>query len=364
MSILSRIMKSRRRKDYKLGQNAFARIRRLFVMLLAVLVLHALAMVLFEKMSWAQGLWLSITTATTVGYGDTSAATPFGQLATVILMYVIGISLLAQLASEYFEFRLETRTRQIKGLWNWKDMREHILIINTPEHSGERYLMRLIGQISNTPVLSDHPIQLITTHFPDGLPQKLQDMGVVHTHGHAVSESVLRDANVEHAKYIFIIAREEGEVESDSVTLDILERIRREGSKAHVVVETVDDKNRERFKHFGANSTLRPIRAYPELVARAMAAPGSEEVLENLFNHEGCFAQRIDVKVELPSWRELVEKIIPLDVGMPLGYIDKDNRVITNPSMSEMVSMASLLLLTNDLSQAEDAVIPVLTQTA
>ena len=91
-----------------------------------------------------------------------------------------------------------------------------------------------------------------------------------------------------------------------------------------------------------------------------MAAPGSEEVLENLFNHQGAFAQRIDVTVEFASWRELVEKIIPLDVGMPLGYIDKDKRVITNPSMTQAVSMSSLLLLTSNLSRAEDAVKPAL----
>ena len=344
MSILSRLLKSRKRSNYKLGQNAFVRIRRLFFMLAGILILHALAMVIFEKMSLADGLWLSLTTATTVGYGDASAATPFGRLATVILMYVIGISLLAQLASEYFEHRLETRNRQIRGLWVWKKMKDHIVIINTPSSSGERYLERLIGQISGTPALADFPIQLITTHFPDGLPQKLQDLGVVHSHGYAVNEKVLRGANVKFAKFIFVIARDEGDVRSDSVTLDILERIRREGSEAHIVAETVDDSNRERFKHFGANSTLRPIRAYPELVARAMAAPGSEEVLENLFNHEGAFAQRIDVSLEMNSWRELVERIIPLDVGMPLGYIDKNNCVITNPSMNEAVSMASLLL--------------------
>ena len=51
-----------------------------------------------EKVSFETALWWSITTATTVGYGDISPATGLGKIAAVIDM-LIGVGLIGMLTS-------------------------------------------------------------------------------------------------------------------------------------------------------------------------------------------------------------------------------------------------------------------------
>ena len=72
-------------------------------------------MVLFEGYSLIDSLWLSITTITTIGYGDISAQTISGRLSTIILLYGGGIILLWELLSEYLNYKIIKRDRIIKG---------------------------------------------------------------------------------------------------------------------------------------------------------------------------------------------------------------------------------------------------------
>lgn len=51
-----------------------------------------------ENMSISDGIWWSFVTATTVGYGDISPATPFGRSIAAILM-LVGIGLIGSLTS-------------------------------------------------------------------------------------------------------------------------------------------------------------------------------------------------------------------------------------------------------------------------
>jgi voltage-gated potassium channel len=114
--------------------------------LILLFVLHTLAMVGFESLSPGDALWLTLTTATTVGYGDLSAATAAGRIATVVLLYFGGIFVLAKTAGDYFDYRATVRLRKKCGNWNW-NMKGHTLFINTPREDGERFFLRTIEQL-------------------------------------------------------------------------------------------------------------------------------------------------------------------------------------------------------------------------
>ena len=80
-------------------------------------------------------------------------------------MYVFGIFLLAQIAGEWFDYRLDRKEKMRKGQWSW-NMNDHIVIINTPIHNGVAYLHILVEQIRGTPLLADCPIQVLSPNFP------------------------------------------------------------------------------------------------------------------------------------------------------------------------------------------------------
>lgn len=324
------------------------KLAKLLGILFLVMSIHTIAIYYFENLNFIDSVWLSFTSITTVGYGDFSASTLEGRIATIVLIYIIGIWLLAQLAGDFLDFRADKRERMIRGLWRWKEMSDHILIINTPSTEGDRYLIRLIEQIKQTPEIDTLPIEIATTSYPDGLPNDLRRMDVVHYHIDISSTVHLEDLNIEEAKYIIVLCHNEVDVRSDSMTLDMLDRIKQYDCDPFIVAECILDENRQRFQRLGADAVIRPVRGYPELIVRALSAPGTERVLENLFTHDGASAKRFDIQLTGVKWKDIACKLISVGAGTPLGFISKDGEVITNPFYEDTVDTEALLVMVND----------------
>lgn len=333
----------------RLNINMRARLRRAFCWLLLLIALHTAAMVGFESIAWADALWLTLTTMTTVGYGDFSAATPLGRAATVILLYAAGITLLAQLASDYIDYRLKRKEDMIKGRWRWH-MKDQILIINSPNNNPGLYFQRLVSQLRATDRFARTPVQILTDGFPDGLPEALREMGVVHYHGQSSDPEALKAVTPGQAQAIIILARDEYSRVSDSITLDVLMQLKTlcEEKPPYTVAECVEEDTRPRVHRLGANSTLRPIRAYPEMLVRSLVAPGAEKILENLFTHNDDHAMRYPVHLENAVWSEAACKLMAAGMGTLMAYVTADENVVTHPAPEHRFTASALILMVRE----------------
>lgn len=70
---------------------------------IVVLIIGASMYSISEKVDFVTALWWSITTATTVGYGDISPTTTIGKLAAIMVM-IIGIGFVGMLTSSISSF--------------------------------------------------------------------------------------------------------------------------------------------------------------------------------------------------------------------------------------------------------------------
>ena len=342
----------RRRRYLRFTRHVAGAIRRRLIRVVALFValfaVHVGAMMAIEGFDLIEAAWLTITTATTVGYGDISASTPLGRLATVLCMYLFGIFLLAQAASDLFDYRALRRERRRRGEFKWRNMKDHLLIINVPAQDADSYLTRLVHHVRGTPSLADIPVQLLTPHYVDSLPQELVDAGVIHYNGAAENSANLEAANAASARYVLIIADEPYDARSDAHTYDVLSRLRTLGCTNRIVVaEVVDDANRERILAAGADTVLRPLRAYPEMVVRALAAPGVEQVLENLFTQDADHLMRFDVAFRNLRWADVIVSFVKGGAGVPMGYVH-EHGVNTNPHPADVCSGSGIITLIDD----------------
>lgn len=329
---------------YQTDANIRRAVIRTALILAGFVSLHTAAMVALEGMDPWSALWLTLTTITTVGYGDFSATTPMGQFATVVLIYVCGITLMTFLISDYVDFRIARRERIRTGHWDW-NMAEHILIINSPKYNREAYFMRLISQIRVSGEFAETPIMLLNEDFADGLPDSLRRLGVVHVTGSASRPEDLKRAGAEHACKIVVLSRDEYSTDSDSYTFDVAHRLFSLHINHKVMVECVDDANRARLRELDIPIILRPIRSYPEIIVRAMVAPGAEQVIEDMFTHANDHTVRFPVWLEGERWADVVNAVIQANLGTPLAYVTKDGHVETHPDGDHHVHGQSLILL-------------------
>ncbi|WP_192036066.1 potassium channel family protein [Halomonas sp. YLGW01] len=326
-----------------------ARLRRAFLWLVVLTGLHTLAMVVFEGLTGGDALWLTLTTLTTVGYGDVSAATPLGRAATVGLLYVAGITLLAQLASDYIDYRLKRKESMINGRWRWQ-MNDHVLIINSPASNAGVYFERLVSQLRATRELHDTPVQLLTEAFPEGLPDSLREQGVVHHHGEPSDPRSLAAVTPQDARAIIVLASDEYSRVSDSITLDVLTQLRDLCGDAlpYTVAECVHEDSRRRLALAGASTTLRPIRAYPEMLVRSLVAPGAEKILENLFTHHDDHAMRYPVAVEDAVWSDVTCRLMAAGMGTLMAYVGDDGEIVCHPAHDHRFSATALILMVRE----------------
>jgi len=340
---------SRRQKHavYQTRSSAILRVAKLSTILFLMMVLHTLAMVQLENLSLLDASWLTLTTITTVGYGDISATSTAGRITTILLMYLVGITVLAQLISEYVDYRMIRNEYRRKGNWRW-NMENHILIINAPNHNAEQYFIRLVSQIREHTDYRDTPIQLLTPKYPDVLPIPLRNLGVVHFTGTADNMQDLQSVNVKQAKHIVVLARDEYSKASDSTTFDELDRLKEFGVLDRTIVECVVDENRERFHRIGAPLIIRPARSYPEIIVRSLMAPGSEKILEDLFTHTGGQLRRYEINIDNKRWADIVTQLIQAGMGSALAYVSPNNDVICHPNEFDAITAKALLVMVRD----------------
>lgn len=340
-------------KKLRLKQSAHYRlvhgIIKFSLILLVLFALHTALMMHFEGMTLGDAIWLTLTTATTVGYGDLSAATTGGRVATIVLLYLGGIFILAKVVGDYFDYRMEIRDKKLKGQWSW-NMKHHIVILNTPAHSGERYLERLIRQFRLSEQYAETPIYLLTRQFAQGLPSFITELGeVVHYHGNAGHPADLKKACVETARDIIVLSKDEDDELSDSRTFDILHRLNEFDIQARVLAECVDDANRARLQNAGANILIRPMRAYPEMIVRAFVTPGSEKIIENMFSCDNDEYRWFDVQIDHLKWSDVVTRLIKRNMGIAVAYIDRNSQqLVYNPAADTVPDLQALITISKE----------------
>jgi voltage-gated potassium channel len=201
---------------------------------------------------------------------------------------------------------------------------------------------------------------ILTQQFPTGLPPELRDCGVLHYHGSGNDPASLQAVHAGSAKHIIVLAADESDPMSDSLTFDIAHRLAESNLAARTTVECVGDHNRKRFKALGVRTVIRPVRTYPEIMVRSVLAPGSEKVLEDMFNYERDHPHRYDLELDDLIWADIVSALVRHGIGTALAYIDHDDEVICHPETNAEVEGKGLIVLvrsteTPDVSVVEEA---------
>ena len=320
------------------------RMKRLFLILASLLCFQILVIWGVEDLTLFESIWITMTTVSTVGYGDFAPETTIGRLSTIAIMFVGAITLLTLIVSDFIEYRFYRRERILTGRWRYK-MNEHIVIINTPQNGGERYFMRFASQVRSVPGYETIPIMLLTRQFPNGLPTELSDVGIVHFHGSGFDPEALKAVHAGSARHIIVLAADECDTYSDSLTFDIAHRLSERNLGRQTTVECVSDENRARFKALGVRTILRPVRTYPEIMVRSVVAPGSEKVLEDMFNYEHDHPHRYDLKLDDLNWADIVSALVRHGIGTALAYIDEDDEVICHPPTNKEIEGKGLIVL-------------------
>lgn len=315
-----------RRRGFRYG--------RVALLLLILVVAGATLITIFEQdtntqfQGFGDGLWWSLVTITTVGYGDKFPVTAGGRAVALITM-VGGIGAFGYLAGTLLEQAMERERGRMAVDWEG-----HYLIcdfsfkaINVVEEllsldQGAKIV--LIANLEENP-LADYP----HVHF---------------IKGESTDEANLRKANVTWAKGVIVLAEAHlPEMEADAHSALTTLAVRHLNPHCWISAEVLHPRNRQHLQRAGADTIICTGEISSRLLVQASVSRHSIELLQEvLTNRRGNEIYEIQVPSFLTgrTFGEALQEVYRRR-GILLGLF-RENTVLTNPD-------AGLVLIPGDV---------------
>lgn len=332
------------------GDQHLRRIASAGGIVLACVLLNALCFRYFEgprlaaegkQLSLEDSVWLSLTTITTVGYGDLYAATRFGRLATVLLLYLVGLACFPYAVGQALEYLVEGSERRRRGMEDLRHaVRGHIIIANFPSAQKVR---RIISQLQADHLTAAWPIVIVAGEIAE-LPFEVDRVHFVA--GSPEEVPPLERANVMEARAAIVLRPSTDARAADALTAAAVSVIEGLNSRVNVVAELGSLERHDLFRFCNCDSIVPTEDIGAMLLAQEVRDPGVAPFVAELLTQGGDTAAH-SVAAGLPGWSfgELQVRLVELrSRAIPLGLL-RDGRKLVNPDPDTLLQEGDRLIL-------------------
>jgi voltage-gated potassium channel len=244
------------------------------------------------------GVWWSIITFSTTGYGDKVPATIGGRIIAIVTI-ILGIGAMSLLSGALASFLVERSARARSGLMDFKNLKGHLVIC------GWRADMKEILQdiLATSDDIEPDQLVLVSNVEPERVNELQEDdelHGVKFVRGDYYSEVALQRANVRDARKVVIIA---DQIEStalsevDSKTVMAVLTVKSLARDVYVTAEILDRKYESYLKHAQCDEVLFSRDLARQMIASSSATNGLSHIVQQLLGQgdRGSRVQTIDI---------------------------------------------------------------------
>ncbi len=226
-------------------------------------------------------IWWSVVTMTTVGYGDLYPETNAGRYLVALPTMLLGISILGYVLSLFAQLLVELQSRRKRGLENLK-MQQHVLIIHYP---GEERILSVLKELKLDPKTQAAEVVLVAENLSE-LPPSLEEAEVRFVQGDPALSATLERADIQHAAFAIILARNPLDPHSDHFSLAAVLTCDALNPGLQSVVECVSAERVNLMKRAGAHSVVCVADFASSLLVQEAIDPGAVSALRQLVNNE------------------------------------------------------------------------------
>ncbi len=219
-----------------------------------------------EGWPWFDGLYMTVITLATIGYGETHPLTPAGRVFTIVLI-IVGVTVFGFLVSILTQAVVENEVAAALGRRRlFKDISQldnHYILCG-----AGRVGMRVIDE------LRKREVDFVVIERDDEVAERLLIGGDLVLIGDATDEKVLEGARVRTAKALITAAS------SDAENVYIVLTARGMNPGIYIVARANDQAAERQLKRAGANKVVSPVLIGSHRMAQAALSPAVADFLE------------------------------------------------------------------------------------
>jgi voltage-gated potassium channel len=246
--------------------NSRTRVVRAVCGLVALSALGATGFVVLEDMSWLEASYMSVSTISTVGYGDVVPVTPAGRVFAIALIaggVGLALYLASLIAGDVLEGRLRDFYHRSSMMREIKKLRDHVIVCG-------------FGRFGRVVVeeLTRAGRQVVVVESDADLVPELENSGVEYIIGSAADDEILEAAGIRRAEALVAA------VSGDAIGVFIALSARELSPDIRIHARGESDAAVRRLRRAGANFVSSPYQMGGMQTAASILRPSVVDFLD------------------------------------------------------------------------------------
>ena len=309
-------------------------IARMCSILILIVLTGSLCIMLTEHLSFVDALYFSLTTITTVGYGDLVPGSGLGRL-TSMLMMIAGVGTSLYIFSAVMAFLVEGRLKQAMGERKMKR-----LIAKMENHYIICGYGRLGQMVARDLEIAKEDFVLIESDPVKANAAREREYRVIE--GDATHREVLEEAGVENCAGLATT------ISTDAENLYIGITARSLRAQLPIVCRSSSDRVRALFRRAGIRRTISTDEIGSRRLVTSLIHPHVVEFVDELLTHKEGTSTLHGVQVEAgaPVVGQTIQGAQLKDkFNVVVMTIQRDGSFLANPGPNEVIAENDILIL-------------------
>lgn len=263
------------------------RMTRVVIIVLTLVITGTVGFRLIEadkpEATWINCCYMTVTTLTTVGYGEVIPLSENGRI-FVMCFLIVGFSAFTYSAFTMGQWLV---SNEMQGLLEKRRMTQTIKAMQ------DHFIICGLGRMGRTICWQMHERRrpfVVIDNDEEHLVHQCKIHGWSHIVGDATDDQILEQAGIARAKSLAAVLP----TDADNVYVVLSARLLRKDLQ--IIARASDDKAASKLQQAGANRVVSPFTTAAAKMARFMVSPNIEDFLE-IADHKGQELELADVQV-------------------------------------------------------------------
>jgi voltage-gated potassium channel len=304
------------------------------LLLFFIIVLGTVGYVVLEGWSIIDSFYTTVTTISTVGYGDFTPATWQGRLFTVLLV-LFGVGTMLYSVSMFAEMMVEDRLKKVLGRGSME---------NRIERMKNHYIICGFGRMGSLICreLAEEKAPFVIIEKNPDVIQRLDDEGYVYLKGDATDDKSLLRAGIKRAKGVVCV------LSTDAENLYVILTAKELHAGIYILSRCEEEVSEHRLLRAGADRVVSPYKMGGMRMAMAILKPAMMDFIEITTRRQSLELRMEEMPLgENSSFigKSLEAAEIRKSYGLIIVAVKKDSgKMIFNPQAGYVIEKGDRLI--------------------